>query len=85
MAIRTDDELENAVQEYQRLRNAPEGSDSAARRESLNADIQTYYHQHQQNLRPAKPRAQPLPNGDIPDPPYTPADPTGQRHARGKD
>ncbi len=63
MAIRTDHELENAVQEYQRLRNAPEGSDSAARREALNADIQTYYHQHKQNLRPAKPRAEPLPKG----------------------
>lgn len=85
MAIWTDHELENAVQEYQRLRHAPEGSDSAARREALNADIQTYCHRHQQNLRPAKPRAQPLPNGDIPDPPYTPADPTGQRRARGKD
>lgn len=85
MAIRTDHELENAVQEYQRLRNAPEGSDSAARRDCLNADIQTYYHQNHQDLRPAKPREQSLLDNDIPDPPYTPADPTGQRRTRAKD
>lgn len=85
MAIRTDHELENAVQEYQRLRSAPDGSDSAARRDCLNADIQTYYHQNRQDLRPAKPREQPLPDNDIPDPPYTPADPTGQRRTRAKD
>lgn len=82
MAIRTDLELEIAVREYQRVRNAPTGSDSAARRESLNADIQTYYHQNQQNLRPAKPRAEPLPNNGIPKPPYTPANPTGQHRRR---
>lgn len=78
MAIRNDQELEAAVHEYQKLRNAPEGSDSAARRDNLNADIQTYYHQNHQDLSPAKPCEQPLPNeGRVPEPPYTPADPTG--------
>ncbi|MFV3128578.1 hypothetical protein [Niveispirillum sp. KHB5.9] len=80
MAIRSDQELEMAVREYQKLRNAPEGSDSAARRDNLNADIQTYYHQNHQDLRPAKPCEQPLPNSrHVPAPPYTPADPTGAR------
>lgn len=79
MAIRNDEELEAAVQEYHRLRASPAGSDSAARRDSLNADIQTYYHQHRQDLRPAKPRDQPLPDAGVPDPPYTPADPDGRR------
>ena len=87
MAIRSDEELEAAVQEFQKLRAAPAGSDSAARRECLNADIQTYYHQQYQDLRPAKPRAQPLPDPTVPIPPYTAADPTGshrQGRARGK-
>lgn len=85
MAIRSDEELEAAVQEYQKLNNAPAGSDSAARRDCLNADIQTYYQQNRQDLRPAKPCSEPLPNDrHLPEPPYTPADPAGTHRRKGQ-
>lgn len=79
MAIRNDEELEAAVQEYQRLRTAPRGSDGAARLESLNADIQTYYHQNSQKLRPAKPAHEALPDATAPAEPIENA-PDAARH-----
>lgn len=53
--IRSEAELEQAVQEYQRLKDAPEGSAQAARRDELDAEIKAYYVQHAQDLRKGKP------------------------------
>jgi hypothetical protein len=41
--IETPEQLEAALGEYQRLRDAPDGSASARRRAELDAEIKAYY------------------------------------------
>ncbi|MFM2044562.1 MAG: hypothetical protein RLY86_3138 [Pseudomonadota bacterium] len=55
MPIRNDQELERAVQEFQRLRAEPDDSPDGRRRQDLDAEIKAYYLQHGESLRPAKP------------------------------
>lgn len=55
MAIENVTELEQAVQEFQRLRDAPEHSPSARRRAELDAEIKAYYARHTDDLRKARP------------------------------
>lgn len=56
MPIRDETELEQAVQEFQNLRDAPEKTPEASRRAELDAEIKAYYLQHAADLRPAKPK-----------------------------
>ncbi len=55
MPIRTEQELERAVQEFQTLRDAPEDSDRGRRRAELDADIKAFYVTNAESLRKAKP------------------------------
>jgi|HigsolmetaAR203D_1030402.scaffolds.fasta_scaffold00359_12 hypothetical protein len=55
MKIRTDQELESAVREYDGLEGAAEGSPEATRRDELHAAISRYYLAHKDELRKAKP------------------------------
>lgn len=55
MPIETEKDLERAVQEFQELRNAPDDSDKGRRKQELDAEIKTYYQQHAEDLRMAKP------------------------------
>lgn len=55
MPIGSDQELEQAVQEFQSLRHAPDGSGEGRRRQELDAEIKAYYQTHAEDLRPAKP------------------------------
>lgn len=55
MPINSEAELERAVQEYQRLSEAPDGSQEGRRRQTLDADIKAYYAQCSDAMRPAKP------------------------------
>ncbi|WP_207478617.1 hypothetical protein [Arenibaculum pallidiluteum] len=50
MPINSPDELAKAVQEFQRLRDAPPDSPDAARRDAVDAEIKTYYAQHAADL-----------------------------------
>ncbi|WP_376959429.1 hypothetical protein ABNQ39_05680 [Azospirillum sp. A26] len=55
MPIESEQELEQAVQEYQRLSDAPEESEEGRRRSVLDADIKSYYARCADTMRPAKP------------------------------
>ncbi|CAO3445732.1 hypothetical protein [Azospirillum sp.] len=55
MPINSDQDLERAVQEFQRLSDAPEESEEGRRRSVLDADIKAYYAQCANTLRPGKP------------------------------
>lgn len=55
MSIESEQELEQAVQEFQRLRDAQEGSEEGRRRSVLDADIKSYYARCADTMRPAKP------------------------------
>lgn len=55
MTIQTPNELANAVQEFQRLRDAAQDSPEAQRRDELDAEIKAYYAEHAGDLRKAKP------------------------------
>ncbi len=55
MSIRTEQDLERAVQEFQRLRNAPAESADGRRRTELDAEIKAYYLANAEDLRVAKP------------------------------
>ncbi|HET8726444.1 MAG TPA: hypothetical protein VFO41_02945 [Alphaproteobacteria bacterium] len=55
MKITTGEELEQAVQEYGRLKDAAENTPDADRRDELNAAISRYYLDHKDELRKAKP------------------------------
>ncbi|WP_199231495.1 hypothetical protein [Azospirillum sp. TSO35-2] len=57
MPITSERELERAVQEFQRLADAPEESADGRRRRDLDADIKAYYATCADTLRPAKPPA----------------------------
>ncbi|MBP2298330.1 hypothetical protein [Azospirillum picis] len=57
MPINSENELERAVQEFQRLSDAPDDSEEARRRSVLDADIKAYYARCADTLRPAKPPA----------------------------
>lgn len=71
MPIRSEQELEKAVAEYQRLGQGALSSADADRRDNLNADIQAYYTEHAETLRKAKPER----HDDVePDTPKSPAD-----------
>jgi hypothetical protein len=59
MPIRTEQELEQAVQEFQRLGGGDISAADADRRDNLNADIQAYYAIHAESLRKARPESQP--------------------------
>ena len=43
MAITNEAELEQAMQEFNKLRDAPDGSPEAARREELDAEIKAWH------------------------------------------
>ncbi len=58
MPIRNEQELEQAVQEFQRLSGGDISPTDADRRDNLNADIQVYYATHAEDLRKAKPERQ---------------------------
>lgn len=55
MPINSDQDLERAVQEFQRLSDAPDESEEGRRRSVLDADIKEYYAQCANTLRPGKP------------------------------
>ncbi|MFC7332008.1 hypothetical protein [Rhodocista pekingensis] len=55
MAIRTQEEYERAVQEFQGLRDAPADSPDGMRRAELDADIKAFYMQNGDEMRRAKP------------------------------
>ena len=50
MPINSPSDLEKAVQEFQRLRDAPADSPDAARRDEIDAEIKAYYAQHAGDL-----------------------------------
>ncbi len=56
MPINSENELERAVAEFQRLADAPDESEPGRRRRVLDADIKAYYAQCSDALRPGKPR-----------------------------
>lgn len=58
MPIRSEQELEKAVAEYQRLGQGDISSADADRRDNLNADIQAYYTEHAEDMRKGKPERQ---------------------------
>ena len=58
MPIHSEEELQKAVAEYQRLGEGEISSADADRRDSLNGDIQAYYTEHAEDLRKAKPQRQ---------------------------
>lgn len=60
MSIDSDGELEQAVAEFQTLRDEDERSAGGKRRRELDAAIKAYYARHGNDLRPGKPRS--LPN-----------------------
>ena len=55
MPINSDQDLERAVQEFQRLSDAPDESEEGRRRSVLDADIKVYYAKCANTLRPGKP------------------------------
>lgn len=55
MAIRTQEEYERAVQEFQGLRDAPADSPDGMRRAELDAEIKAFYMQNGDEMRRAKP------------------------------
>jgi hypothetical protein len=57
MSINSQQELERAVAEFQRLAEAPEGSSSEQRRRELDAEIKAFYAQCSEELRPGRPRS----------------------------
>ncbi|HYD32810.1 MAG TPA: hypothetical protein VEB64_18380 [Azospirillaceae bacterium] len=59
MPIDTEAEFEQAIQEFQRLRDAPEQSPEGRRRAELDAEIKAYYQLHASDLRPSRPVSQP--------------------------
>lgn len=56
MPINTERDLERAVEEFQRLSDAPAGSQEERRRRELDAEIKAFYVQNMDELRVAKPR-----------------------------
>lgn len=56
MAINNERDLEQAVAEFQRLADAPAGSQEERRRRELDAEIKAFYVQNSDELRVAKPR-----------------------------
>lgn len=55
MPINSENELERAVAEFQRLADEPAGSAGERRRRELDADIKVYYAQCGHEMRRAKP------------------------------
>lgn len=55
MPITDDDQLARAIDEFQRLSNAPRGSDEERRRIEIDADIKAYTMTQTEAMRPAKP------------------------------
>ncbi len=55
MPITSEQDLERAVQEFQRLTDASEDSADGRRRRVLDADIKAYYARCADTLRPGKP------------------------------
>lgn len=53
--IGSEQDLERAMAEYQRLADAPEGSPEAARRLALDAAIRAFYVRSADDLRPGRP------------------------------
>lgn len=53
--IRDEAELERAMQEYQKLREAHDGTPEAERRDELDAEIKAFYVQHGQDIRKGRP------------------------------
>ncbi|MBP2294734.1 hypothetical protein [Azospirillum rugosum] len=56
MPINNERDLERAVEEFQRLSDAPAGSPDERRRRELDAEIKAFYVQNMDELRVAKPR-----------------------------
>lgn len=54
MPIASDSDLERAIQEFQRLSDAPEDSEEGRRRSVLDADIKAYYAKCSDTLRPGR-------------------------------
>ncbi|ACI98569.1 hypothetical protein [Rhodospirillum centenum] len=55
MAIRTQEEYERAVQEFQGLRDAPADSQDGRRRAELDAEIKAFYMQNGDEMRRGRP------------------------------
>ncbi|WP_042691859.1 hypothetical protein [Azospirillum sp. B506] len=55
MSIESEQDLERAVQEFQSLGDAPDGSEEGRRRSVLDADIKAYYARCANTMRPGKP------------------------------
>lgn len=55
MPIRDEAELERAMQEYHKLRDAPAGSPEARRRDEVDAEIKAFSMQNMQDLAKGKP------------------------------
>ncbi|WP_207462254.1 hypothetical protein [Azospirillum sp. SYSU D00513] len=55
MPINSEQDLESAVAEFQRLADAPDGSPDGQRRMELDAEIKAYYVQCSDEMRAAKP------------------------------
>lgn len=55
MPIRDERELEQAVQEFQKLRNATDGSPEGRRRADIDADIKAFYAANAESMRKGKP------------------------------
>ncbi|HYC04768.1 MAG TPA: hypothetical protein VED40_15860 [Azospirillaceae bacterium] len=55
MAISSQQEYERAIQEMQRLRDAPDDSPDGQRRLEIDAEIRMYALQNMDESRPAKP------------------------------
>lgn len=51
MAIDTPEDLERAMHEFQRLRDAAPDTPDAARRDEIDAEIKAYYAQHAGDLQ----------------------------------
>lgn len=59
MPINSERELEHAVAEFQRLKDAPADSPDARRRRELDADIKAYYQRCANSMRPGRPISDP--------------------------
>lgn len=57
MPIRDEAELERAMQEYHKLRDAPAGSPQARRRDEIDAEIKAFSMQHMHEMAKGKPDA----------------------------
>lgn len=55
MGIETEDQLADAVREFNELRDAPDDSPQGKRRMELDAQIKMFYQIHAEDVRVAKP------------------------------